>query len=130
MVTRSLRDGYTTVTRLLRGRYALVTHLLRQALEKANLYSTTLHAINSAVVKLSKLTKATKVYRGVAGGTLPQSFQTPNEYNVCGGIEAAFMSTTVMRDVASAYASSSDGPGLLFSIEQVAVTSHPNVTVV
>ena len=54
----------------------------------------------------------------MAGGTLPKSFQTPNEFNVCGGIEAAFMSTSVTRDVAAAYASSSDGPGLLFSIEQ------------
>ena len=35
-------------------------------------YATTLHVINSAVVKISKLTKATTVYRGIslAGGQL------------------------------------------------------------
>ena len=36
-----------------------------------NKYTTTLHAINSAIVKLSKLTKATKVYRGLSGRGLP-----------------------------------------------------------
>ena len=41
------------------------------ALCAGNTYTTTLHTINSAVVKLGKLTKATKVYRGVAGGLLP-----------------------------------------------------------
>ena len=39
---------------------------------------TTIHVINSAIVKSSKLTKATKVYRGVAGGVLPESFWRPN----------------------------------------------------
>ena len=33
-----------------------------------NRYTTTLHVINSAVVKLGKLQKAEKVYRGMAGG--------------------------------------------------------------
>ena len=36
---------------------------------KGNKYATTLHVVNSAVVKLSKLTKAAKVYRGIAGVT-------------------------------------------------------------
>ena len=35
---------------------------------KGNKYATTLHVVNSAVVKLSKLTKAAKVYRGMSGG--------------------------------------------------------------
>ena len=35
-----------------------------------------MHVINSAIVKSSKLTKAAKVYRGVAGGRLPDSFWT------------------------------------------------------
>ena len=38
-----------------------------------NLYTTTLHVINSAVVKLSQLTHIGKVYRGVSG-YLPSSF--------------------------------------------------------
>ena len=56
---------------------------------KGNKYCTTLHAINSAIVKLSKLTVATKVYRGVSGGRLPASFRTPNKFNVRGGIHTS-----------------------------------------
>ena len=55
-----------------------------QTLCRGNTYSTTLHACNSAIVKLSKLTVATKVYRGVSGALLPAEFwcaaaaRTPN----------------------------------------------------
>ena len=52
-----------------------------------NLYTTTLHVINSAIIKLSKLTNATKVYRGVSGMGLPDAFWTANDYGVKGGIE-------------------------------------------
>ena len=45
-----------------------------QAKENLNKYTTTLHAINSAIVKLGKLTVATKVYRGIAGKKLPDEF--------------------------------------------------------
>ena len=71
---------------------------------RGNLYTTTLHAINSAVVKLSRLTPATRVYRGVRGGVLPPSFLSRNAYNVCGGVECGFMSCTATRAVAQAYA--------------------------
>ena len=69
-----------------------------------NKYTTTLHAINSAVLKLSKLTKAAPVYRGFTGATLPASFFKPNEENVCGGIEYGFSSTTTERAQAVHYA--------------------------
>jgi hypothetical protein len=36
---------------------------------KGNNYATTIHAINSAVLKLSKLTQAVKVWRGFKGAT-------------------------------------------------------------
>ena len=42
-------------------------------------------------------TKATKVYRGIAGRALPKEFWQPNEYGVMGGVENAFMSSTVER---------------------------------
>ena len=45
---------------------------------KENAYVTTTHAINSIIIKLSKLAKAVKVYRGVAGGSLPDAFWAPN----------------------------------------------------
>lgn len=60
---------------------------------KGNMYVTTTHVINSAIVKASKLTRVAKVYRGMAGGVLPPSFWRANEQGVKGGIEAAFMST-------------------------------------
>lgn len=34
----------------------------------SNKYPTTLHAINTALLKLGKIQKATKVYRGIARG--------------------------------------------------------------
>ena len=61
-----------------------------EAKKSLNKYPTTLHGVNSAVIKLGKLTVATKVYRGVSGAVLPDSFWTPNAFNVCGGIESAF----------------------------------------
>ena len=74
------------------------------ALCKRNKYTTTLHVINSAVVKMGKLTQAGTVYRGISGGVLPDEFWESNEFGVCGGIEYAFMSTTQDREVAFAYA--------------------------
>ena len=43
-----------------------------ESLCHGNLYTTTLHVINSAIVKLGQLTKAEKVYRGMSGGVLPK----------------------------------------------------------
>lgn len=71
-----------------------------------NKYTTTLHIINSAVLKLGKLTKAGTVYRGLSGGTLPEEFWLANDYGVSGGCEYAFMSTTLDREVAFSYAGS------------------------
>lgn len=83
-----------------------------------NKYTTTLHAINSAVVKLSKLTVACKVYRGMSGGRLPPSLRTRNQYGVRGGVDLAFMSTTVNREVAVQYAGSSGGAALALELRQ------------
>jgi hypothetical protein len=90
-----------------------------QARTELNTYTTTLHAINSAIVKLSKLTYAHKVYRGINNRVLPEEFWKANEYGVRGGIEGAFMSTTVDREVALSYARA-DGhkAGLIFEIQQ------------
>ena len=53
------------------------------------------------IVKVSKLTRATKVFRGVAGGVLPESFWEDNKQGVRGGVESAFMSTTFDRAVSA-----------------------------
>ena len=68
-------------------------------------YTTTLHVINSAIIKLSKLTSATKLYRGVSGALLPRPFWTPNQYNVRGGVEVAFMSCTELTSYCQPLAS-------------------------
>ena len=65
----------------------LVSEWKRLCIE--NNYVTTIHAINSCVIKLSKLTKACKVWRGIKDAMLPQEFWVPNELGVRGGIEYA-----------------------------------------
>ena len=52
----------------------------------------------------AELAKAQKVYRGISNRALSQDLLEPNEYNVRGGVEFAFMSTTADRDVAMDYA--------------------------
>ena len=81
--------------------YALYNGTLR-AREKG-VFVTTLHAINSGIIKLSKQTPASTVYRGVAGGVLPDQFWSANEHGVMGGVELALMSTTTNRDIALGY---------------------------
>ena len=86
-----------------------------------NKYTTTLHAINSAIVKLSKLTYASKVYRGIHNRVLPKQFWEANEYGVRGGIEAAFMSTTTDKEVALGYArggGDASAAGIVFEVQQ------------
>ena len=73
---------------------------------RGNQYATTIHAVASCVLKLSKLTTATKVYRGLKGAALPASFFEPNAEGVCGGVEFGFMSTSRAKAEALAYATS------------------------
>ena len=84
-------------------------------------FVTTIHAINSGIVKLAKLQRTTTVYRGVSGGVLPSEFLLPDQYGAIGGVEAAFMSTTTDRNVAMEFANrkAADGsqrPSMLFHI--------------
>ena len=84
---------------------------------KGNHYRTTLHCLNSMVVKCSKLTKATTVYRGSARGVLPTSFWEEDKDGVRGGVEAGFMSTSCSREVAIGYASTGNTP-MVFEMSQ------------
>lgn len=47
-----------------------------------NNYSTTIHVINSAINKLSNLTKAAKVYRGLTGFGMPEQLVKESKYKV------------------------------------------------
>ena len=49
-------------------------------------FTTTIHVLNSAILKLSRVQPATKVYRGTKGGVLPEQFWEANKDNVKGGI--------------------------------------------
>ena len=91
-----------------------------RALCGENRYSTTLHVLNSAIVKLGKLTRVERVYRGIAGGLLPDSWKVENEFGVRGGVEPAFMSTSLNKAQAAFYArggadkSKANAPAVLF----------------
>ena len=52
---------------------------------QGNMYVTTLHVLNSCIVKLSKLSQVCKLYRGLANGRLPDAFFHADEYGVQGG---------------------------------------------
>ena len=68
-----------------------------------NKYTTTIHSINSYILKAAKLTKAAKIWRGFAGGVLPKSFWEADEDGIKGGIEYGFSSTTTQRKQAVHY---------------------------
>ena len=84
-----------------------------------NVYTTTLHAINSIVVKCGKLTKASKVYQGMSGAKPPAEFWEPDRFGCRGGVEPGFMSTTLSRQVAMGYASGQPAKGsIIFECQQ------------
>ena len=87
-----------------------------KAKKECNLYTTTIHVINSCIVKMGKLTQAKPVYRGMSLRIFPEQFWKPNEQGVMGGVEYAFMSTTPERSVAEQY--SQDGFGIIVEIQQ------------
>jgi len=91
--------------------------VLCEKLCKGNKYTTTLHLINSAIIKLSKNTKVSKVYRGLSGRALPASMVELNKFDTRGGVEFAFLSTSTERSVADQY-SSNGSIGLIFEIAQ------------
>ena len=105
-------------------KYEAGTMTFEEARATMNKYTTTLHAINSAVIKLAKLTTAKPVYRGVSGGRLPKSCLEPNQFGIKGGVEAGFTSTTLDRGTAEFYArggadlSKRDGPAVIFEVQQ------------
>ena len=82
---------YNTVLRS-KSRDKYLVELASQ-LTLGNEYVTTIHAINSCVLKLSKLTKAGKVWRGIKDAKLPKSFWVANDMGVRGGIVRALEPT-------------------------------------
>ena len=55
----------------------------------------------------------------MAGMALPDEFWHESEFGVRGGVENAFMSTTLDDQVAMGYASGSDKAGIVFEVQMV-----------
>ena len=101
------------------GRKTKLTQSL-QDMCHGNLYTTTLHAINSAIVKLSELLPKCKVYRGISGVDVPKALYKENEMGACGLVEFAFMSTTIDKHTAISYTQTSEDPNrvaMLFELD-------------
>lgn len=96
-----------------------------ETLCKGNRYPTTIHLINSAIIKLSSLTKATKVYRGMGGRALPACFKLKDEFDVQGGVDLAFLSCTTDQEVAFSYGSKG---GVIFEVQQGMVDRGANLS--
>ena len=47
-----------------------------------NMYTTTIHCINSCILKLSKLTPVCKVWRGTTDASLPRSCFVADTFNI------------------------------------------------
>jgi len=96
--------------------YMLYNEVLRGALHRKRQkgqfsFVTTIHMINSGILKLasaSPLPPGRMVYRGLSGMRLPECFFVDDSYGCRGGVELAFMSTTVSFDVALEYTGSRD----------------------
>eukprot|EP00854_Cymbomonas_tetramitiformis_P010776 gene10776-12745_t len=103
--------------------FAKYNPLLREVISnpqyKGNRYVNTIIAINSGILKLSKIQPAVKVFRGLHGRVLPEQFWQPNEYNIMGGVEMGFMSATTRKEVAMDYAKTPDErtPAFLFEMQ-------------
>ena len=82
-----------------------------------NYYVTTIHAINSCVIKLSKLTVATQVWRGLSA-SLPKKLLEYDEFGVRGGVEFGFTSTSTKASVAVGYATLGKKAPLVIRIAQ------------
>jgi len=85
---------------------APLSHSFGTRAKKERHYVTTIHAIASALKKVSRFTelpKGGKVYRGMSGVRLPEVFEVPDEYGCRGGVELGFMSTSTDKDQAIKY---------------------------
>eukprot|EP00286_Rhodomonas_abbreviata_P001294 CAMPEP_0181290074 /NCGR_PEP_ID=MMETSP1101-20121128/1224_1 /TAXON_ID=46948 /ORGANISM="Rhodomonas abbreviata, Strain Caron Lab Isolate" /LENGTH=1392 /DNA_ID=CAMNT_0023394343 /DNA_START=102 /DNA_END=4280 /DNA_ORIENTATION=- len=87
---------------------------------KGNGYVTTIHAIVSGIIKLSKvwvLPEERKLFRGLGGMLLPQVFWVPDEFGCRGGVELGLLSMTTNREIALQYSGKSDFRPTVFEID-------------
>jgi hypothetical protein len=85
------------------GKGKFLDHLFEAFRAKGNFFSTTIHVLVSATVKLSrtvKLQSGLKLYRGLGAKELPESFTKVDDFGRRGFMEWGFMSTTSSRETA------------------------------
>ena len=120
-------EKYNAVLRAETGNPMLVQKC--EALTRGNRYATSIHAVTSCVLKLAKVTKACKVYRGLKDAQLPEAFFKPNKYGVRGGIEFGFTSTSKSRDEALSYAVDMGGAPTIFEMQTGMVDRGASISV-
>jgi hypothetical protein len=87
---------------------------------KGNRYTTTIHTLISAVMKLSRTTRVPdgrKVSRGLGGMVLDAKWFRPDKRNTRGGVELGFLSTTMNRKTALEYSGVKKGRGIVLDID-------------
>jgi hypothetical protein len=69
----------------------------------AGRFVTTIHSINSGILKLSQLTPVLAVFRGMSGMRIPHKLEVADKLGCRLGIEFGFMSTTTNKAIAIKY---------------------------
>ena len=101
LYTGPMYEKYNAALRSFSGFPFLVGRFQKLCL--GNYYPTTIHAINSCVIKLKNLMRVQPVWRGSAGASIPEQFLHADEFGVRGGVEFAFSSTSTDRAAAVHY---------------------------
>ena len=96
------------------------------AKKQVNFYTTSIHVINSCIVKMGKLTKVQPVYRGMSGRIFPEAVLVPNEQGITAGVEFGFLSASTAR--ADAERESQDAHGMIIELEQDAISRGADLT--
>ena len=88
---------------------------------EGNRYETTIFCIISGLIKLSKVSPIPanrRLYRGLGGMKLPESFWKQRKGEFQGGVELGLLSTTANRDIALQYSGAGDGKlATIFEVE-------------
>ena len=80
-------------------------------------YPTTLHKINTGIIRLSALVELNTYYRGIRGARLPERFWADVGDGFRGGVEYAVCSCTANIEVATGFATNKDTSAIIFAIQ-------------
>ena len=97
---------------------ALTRRLSSWCCRQGNEYLTTIHVLNSAIVKLGALTVAGKVYRAMYDVGLSKAALMKDSYGVSGGVDGAFQSwSRDFQTMAQYAAGGKTGAGLVYECQ-------------